>query len=347
MPGSASNILTKLSVAVGGVLVSAANGLPVIGANDTTASGNISSAGTGSAVTIACDGRSSVTVGLSGTWTGTVVWEAYDGVSWWPMRAHIMSAAGIATAGVSTTSNVTVTIPCGGYSQVRIYASVYSSGPIVVTRRASFANRAVQALISAMAPNGGAAPDTSVQIGVKDGSSNLQPLTLGQALAALCMPVVLPVAQDVVAYAGSGGKIGVTTAQLPASLGAQASSASASVTLARAVPDSGSTLATTGRLISGSAIAGSILWYSIISNGTGGSVIPMFFDRSTTNPGDGSVPLAVGATVTSGGSTPNAAIGSTLGVPFSSGMLLIMSSTAGTLTKIASTAVAWTVTYLP
>lgn len=348
MPGGAANILTKLSVAVGGVLVSAANALPVVGGSDTTSVGTISASGSGSAVTIACDGRGAVTIGLSGTWVGTVVWEVSDGTSWWPMRAHLSSTVGVASAATQTTANATITIPCAGYAQVRVYASVLASGTITVQRRASASQRAIHILMSAMAPTNGVAPDTAVLVGAKDGSSNIQAFTFGQALAALCLPVVLPAAQDVLAQAAAA-----TGANVPAQAvlsgfrdpsGKVQAALLSAANIIRVQQDYGlpaqgwsadvfTSLATTGRVVKASA---GVFRFLYLFNNSGASQIPMLYNRTTANPSNGTTPQFQGTTIATGAlANTNMVEG---GMPFDTGMCLITSTTTGTLTQPASTA---------
>ncbi len=81
-----------------------------------------------------------------------------------------------------------------------------------------------------------------------------------------------------------------------------------------------------------------VCFYYRFYNSTGGSIIPMFFDASS-DPGNGATPKVEGSIVATG-SNGSANVGhGTWGFPYTTALLLIYSSTAGTLTKIASTSI--------
>jgi len=79
-----------------------------------------------------------VTVGLSGSWSGTVAFEATnDGVNWVAINA--MSASG--TSPVTTASgNDTFQINSAGFTGVRVRCSAFSTGPIAVKLQSSTAS---------------------------------------------------------------------------------------------------------------------------------------------------------------------------------------------------------------
>jgi hypothetical protein len=72
-----------------------------------------------------------------------------------------------------------------------------------------------------------------------------------------------------------------------------------------------------------------------VINNTGGNVIAMLFDR-TTAPSNSAVPVLISGTVASGAVTTLVAWEG--GVPFGTGLYLILSTTLTTLTQGASTA---------
>lgn len=357
MPGSASNILTKLSVAVGGVLVSAANALPIMGGSDTTVAGAVT---TGNPVEIACDGRAAVTLSISNTWGGTLQFEVYDGATWWPMRAHTMSAAGVTSLAVTTTSNVTATIPCGGYSKVRVTPTTAITGTCTIGARASVSTRGVIALMAAQGLVGGAAPTAALLSGVRDGSGNLAALTLGQALAAACLPVVLPVAQDIVAYAGAATGANVPSNAImagykDASGKIQAALLNASQVL-RVQQDFGypgqpwlivssSTMPTAGVQIG--AAGARVFRSGWVENTTGANCIVFISDRTSTISNGAKSDRGYTNTIASNGIGSLVPTGLSVegGMPCPNGIWAQGSSTVGTMTGIASTALYYVAIY--
>lgn len=343
MGRSVVNLLSQLSLLVGGSLVSSTNGLPTIAANDTTASGSVTGNGQ-SVATISTNGKSTATIGLSGTWSGTVQVEVNDGTAWVPQRVHFTDTSGAPSVLVSITANGTVRVACAGYSQVRVTSTAWVSGTLTVTARASGGVGAAVALIAAMGIVGTAAPNSAVAMGVKDGSNNLQLVTLGQALAAACLPVVIPTAQDVVNYAGSGGKILTTetsastistnTGRIPAQ-GVAAVASSMPIVVGLPSITQASTWPTAGQSVkSGAGSAISVTLY----NSTGGAIYMMAFDATSTR-GNGSIPSWCSASISTG-ALQSFSIGSIMyGLPVTNGLWVQFSSTNTTMTTIASTAI--------
>lgn len=107
---------------------------------DKSGSGTIT---TGSlTVTANTNGCSTIVFGVSGTYTGAVVAEIFDGTTWVVCPAY---QPGNPTAGpiiVSTTG--TLIVPCGGASQARVIGVFFASGTAVITWTAGSGTNAVQ-----------------------------------------------------------------------------------------------------------------------------------------------------------------------------------------------------------
>lgn len=100
------------------------NGVPIL---DTTGSGTITSGTTPNDVVVATtSGCSSVIFNVIGTWVGTMRVEGLygDGTTWTLITATDASQSVFAT----TTANDRWTVACGGFSQVRLRMSSYTSG---------------------------------------------------------------------------------------------------------------------------------------------------------------------------------------------------------------------------
>lgn len=156
---------------------------------------NITAAGTQTAITTT--GYGSITFQLSGTWVGTVQWEASaDGANYLPVRAYTTNATGGPDVATTTTGNCIATIACASFAKVRINCTAYTSGTIASSSVVSVLTRVHPIILAASALTGASVPSNALAIGVKDGSGNLANLTLGQALAASSVPVVLPAIQS-------------------------------------------------------------------------------------------------------------------------------------------------------
>lgn len=107
------------------------------GGTDTTVTGNITTAGVDCSVATNCVSASLSAVGavgiqISGTWTGTVQFEAnIDSANF--KSASVLPIFPIAGSVTSTTANGTWTIPAAGVAQFRLRASALSSGTVAVT----------------------------------------------------------------------------------------------------------------------------------------------------------------------------------------------------------------------
>lgn len=96
---------------------------------DKSGSGTI--VATNGAVTATTNGASTVVFNITGTWVGTVVFEGQDGNANWLSTIGTVPGNGSPTAASGV--NIALSIPSGGFNQVRARASVYVSGTITVT----------------------------------------------------------------------------------------------------------------------------------------------------------------------------------------------------------------------
>jgi len=196
MPGGLVRLINKIGLIVSGSDLSSTNPIWTAFGLDVTGAGNIT--GSGQTVSTSCDGKNNVTIGVAGTWTATLQFEAtQDGTNWIPIRATFAPSGGGApsfcTSIASTGTNSGVaSIGCSGYSQVRVRCSAFTSGTAAITMRAATATRMVTALMSALGSIGASIPDSALLSGVKDASGNLQALLLGQALQNASLPFTHP-----------------------------------------------------------------------------------------------------------------------------------------------------------
>jgi hypothetical protein len=86
-------------------------------------------------VVIAANGTSSVNASVSGTWVGTLVMEGQSGDGIWYDLAVGNPNGGLNIS--SFTTNNLYTVGSGGFTQVRVRASAYTSGTVSVTMDAS------------------------------------------------------------------------------------------------------------------------------------------------------------------------------------------------------------------
>lgn len=100
---------------------------------DRSGSGTV--AALNAAVTANTQGSSSLTLNVTGTWVATLVIEGTNDSSIFFAIPGIDIQSDLALT--STTTNRSILVPCGGYLQVRIRASLYTSGTVTVTYNAS------------------------------------------------------------------------------------------------------------------------------------------------------------------------------------------------------------------
>lgn len=137
-------------------------------ANAPTGAPNSGGAGTITAlngvVTAFAAGIGTVVFNVTGTWVATLTIEGNAGDSTW---TAIQGYVPVSQATVSTfTVNQTVVVNCGGFQQVRIRASAYTSGTATVTYNASIGTGVLQVI-------NGAAQNFRVNANLNDGNNNL------------------------------------------------------------------------------------------------------------------------------------------------------------------------------
>lgn len=96
--------------------------------NMTAACTTPTSCAAGTTVTAATNGSSTVNFTLTNTWVGTVVFEGLDGNSTWQSTIGTVPGNGSPTAASGTPINIS--IPSGGFSQVRARCTAFVSGTI-------------------------------------------------------------------------------------------------------------------------------------------------------------------------------------------------------------------------
>lgn len=88
------------------------------------------------------NGYSTIIFDLTGTWVGTVLFQGQNGDSIWSTIIGTVTGQGIAAAAL--TSNGSIAIPCGGFTQVRALMSTYVSGTVDVQYNASIGAQSTQ-----------------------------------------------------------------------------------------------------------------------------------------------------------------------------------------------------------
>jgi hypothetical protein len=123
-----------------------ANSTPVVLASDQpaipitlSASSDLIGSGTlgalNATVAINTQGRSNISITVTGTWVATLSFEAtVDSTNWFSILGIELPAK---TESSSITTNKNIIIPCGSFAQVRIKATAYTSGTATVTYDAS------------------------------------------------------------------------------------------------------------------------------------------------------------------------------------------------------------------
>jgi hypothetical protein len=150
---SVSNALVGLdgpipagTAAIGSVTVTGTVAVAEQNGGDTTASGNITtqnlnpSTGTataGSTVAIATDGRPTVSVQVTGTYTGALTPQAtVDGTNWVTLNGLLNANTGAFSATIVSAAVGIYQIECAGFAQVRISALAAVTGTAVLSLRA-------------------------------------------------------------------------------------------------------------------------------------------------------------------------------------------------------------------
>lgn len=117
-------------------------------------SGSITAAN--GAVTSNSKSKASVSISISGTWSGTLVIEGHNGdVSWTTLTAYTTANVPV----TSTTTNQFLFVNCSAYAQVRVRASSWTSGTAVIQLTAS------DSLVSVFTQTEGNVPAASTDAG--------------------------------------------------------------------------------------------------------------------------------------------------------------------------------------
>lgn len=186
-------------------------------------------------VNVPTEGRSSVAFSLSGTWVATVVIEATcDDALWFSANAISPSSTNIFSAVIA---NIQFVVACGGFTQVRVRASAYTSGTITATWDVGDGSNpittVVQAPVSTNAPTYSASSiaqlslDPAGNLRTKGLTSNLAVTATGISGSAVTLTVPNVASQyhyitalEIVAYTtlarvGGAAPVLVTSTNLP------------------------------------------------------------------------------------------------------------------------------------
>ncbi len=88
-------------------------------------------AGSGQALAVPCAATTTTAVQVTGTWVGTLQFEAtVGGINWFSVNATPLPSGAAVT---STTANGAWQVNIGGLSQLRVRVSAYTSGTATVT----------------------------------------------------------------------------------------------------------------------------------------------------------------------------------------------------------------------
>lgn len=112
-------------------------------ATDTIVSGTITALN--GAVAINAQGAYTITAQISGTWVATLVAEGLlaDNVTWQQLPMYVLQTALPYPSTFTVTTNAAVSITGGGYTQIRIRASAFTSGTVNVALNASLAQQTI------------------------------------------------------------------------------------------------------------------------------------------------------------------------------------------------------------
>jgi hypothetical protein len=104
----------------------------IVTASDKTGSGTITALN--GSVAVATNGCSSVAFNVTGTWVATITIQAtVDGVNWQTTNGNIVA---LDTTTQFFSTNAFLVVPCGGFSQVRLTATAFTSGTVAIAYNA-------------------------------------------------------------------------------------------------------------------------------------------------------------------------------------------------------------------
>ena len=163
---------------------------------DRTGSGTISALN--GAVTATTNGAAAVSFNVTGTWVATLTLQAtVDGTNWATVTGSVLN---IDTTTQSVANNQLINIASGGFSQVRLIATAYTSGTASIAWDASAGSNSQQVFSSVAASF-----QTTARL--NDGSGNA--ISEGQQTMAASLPMVIASNQTAfpvnVATAATGG----------------------------------------------------------------------------------------------------------------------------------------------
>jgi len=148
-------------------------------AQDASNSGNLTAPA--QTVVLNLDNFGAVVVQVTGTWTGTLEFEAtVDGTNYVSISAHPPGSATIATA---TAANGAFEMPVAGYQRVRVRASALGSGTAAVSIRAS-GMPSTGPLVTVSTPGAAGLTDTELRAAPVPVSAATLPLPTGAATEA-------------------------------------------------------------------------------------------------------------------------------------------------------------------
>lgn len=167
-----------------------------VGIPDSIASGT---ATTGTSVAFSCNGINTVTIYVTGLWTGTINFESsQDGSLWFPMVVYEISSLIVVAPSVvrlsSSTEPGTYTVPVAGYSQIRVRA-----GTVTATVNVFFEG-SMGSMFTPVVNTTAANLQTTARLNDGAGTS----VTVGQKAMAASLPVVIASDQSAVPASQSG-----------------------------------------------------------------------------------------------------------------------------------------------
>lgn len=137
------------------------------------------------------NGCSSITFDVTGTWVATISIEATIGDgNWFGINGDVDTTDAITS---TFTTNTFITIPCGGFSQVRLNATLFTSGTVNVSWVASLGSNILEIFNTT-------ANSLKASVNLNDGAGTS--VTVGQKTSASSLPVVIASDQSAVSVVG-------------------------------------------------------------------------------------------------------------------------------------------------
>lgn len=276
---------TKIVDGSGNVIGSISNKLQVI-QPDGTASGTITST---QSVIIGLNGSGTVSVQLSGTWSGAVVLEgSTDGANWYSVPGVALTSGGVSS---TFSSNNLIAVSVGGFENFRVRGNTVTSGTLTVSLHSNHASSAV--VISNPIPSGtntiGSINNISGTISLPTGASTSALQTTANnslssidgkltsvTVGTITGPVALPTG------AATSALQTQISGQLPTTLGAKTTANSMAVNIASdQVVNVSSAAPSSGSGSGAAATVSTVITLTAPANATG--FVLMNLDTSTAN----------------------------------------------------------------